>query len=320
MKDNELYDFFKDRKQAFDEAPGDALWSRIESGLEKVPQPVAHKGGLSVFKKLLFLPVVGIVAAIVWMVAYNPKNAEETAKPQRIGVTLDESNIVKTVEDAAVNNQYNSTDTIKKIKVPELQTAVNLAPAHSALRPADAVIAKDTLRLTSHAVKMEAVTNLSPQIVQVQEADNTKLKLKDALAFKTKAFFSKEKLRKKESLNPEAVFFYTDSVPKEKQKNEFDITAVYSSAVRQGTANELLITPADSLGSELKVIQTDTKTEPGRTTITIKQAVTDAQFDSFTEKVKKEKTHKPGTLIIITAPGHKPFRYKVPKPVGELGP
>src|SRR4051812_14449569 len=118
MKDNELYDFFKDRQQAFDEAPGDGLWAKIENGLEEVPQPDVHKGGLSLFKKLLILPVLGIVVAIIWMVAYNLKAGEETAKPHDARITVNESNSVKTVEDATVKNQYYSTDTIKKIKVP----------------------------------------------------------------------------------------------------------------------------------------------------------------------------------------------------------
>lgn len=323
MEDKELYNFFKSRKQSFDEAPGDALWAKIENGLNEAPQAATGKSGLSLLKKLLILPILGVVVAIIWMVAYSPEAGEKTAKPQDAGITNPESNAT-IFEDTAVQDGYNITDTIKKVKLPVLQSgAVNLAPAPVALRPADAVItAKDTLRLKSHAVKMEAVSpeGYKPSEEVFQIKDNAKLKLTDNLNLKPENVVYKGKLIANDSLTPQVISFRSDSLAKEKQENEFEITAVYSSAVRQGTSNEVILTPADSIRSELKVIQTDTKTEPGRITITINQALTKEQFDSYTEKVKKESNHKAGTVIIITAPGHKPFRYKIPKPVGELGP
>ncbi|MEL1245659.1 hypothetical protein AAEO56_15400 [Flavobacterium sp. DGU11] len=324
MEDKELYDFFKGRKQSFDEAPGDALWAKIENGLNEAPQAATDKPGLSLLKKLLIMNVLGVVVAIIWMVAYSPKAGEETAKPQDAGVTGHKSNNTKVVEDATVHSEYDITDTIKKVKLPVLQPgAASLAPTPGVLRPADAVIiSKDTLRLTSHAVKMETVSPAgykpSGEVLQIKE--NTKIKLTDAPTLKPESIMFGEKLIAKDSLMPQAVLFKADSVKKEKQQNELEVVVLSPGSVRQGTVNEVILTPADSLRSELKVIQTDTKTEPGRVTITIKQALTKEQFDSYTEKVKKESNHKAGTIIIIIAPGHKTFRYKVPKPVGELGP
>src|SRR5690348_6635035 len=35
MTDNQLYNYFKERQHNFEEAPGDELWGKIESGLGK---------------------------------------------------------------------------------------------------------------------------------------------------------------------------------------------------------------------------------------------------------------------------------------------
>ena len=82
MENNEIYNFFKARKHTFDETPGNALWARIESGLNT---PVTPSGSGFSFKTLLFLATAIGVVGIAGAVVLNNDNAiEKPLEPARV--------------------------------------------------------------------------------------------------------------------------------------------------------------------------------------------------------------------------------------------
>lgn len=115
MEDKDLDCYFKDRSGAFDEAPGEGLWAKIEANMPP-PSPSRGKG-----KWLLLggaLCIIGITAA--WLFTRNEDKVAAPEKQQEISVVKDSA----TVPTAAPKIE---TDTI--LKKPATATFVIQHPA-----------------------------------------------------------------------------------------------------------------------------------------------------------------------------------------------
>lgn len=66
MENKDLDNFFKERAPQFDEQPGDALWAKIESGLDSTANtPATKQGGKSGFSGGKWLLLIGWILSIV---------------------------------------------------------------------------------------------------------------------------------------------------------------------------------------------------------------------------------------------------------------
>ena len=133
MEDNTIYNYFKTRKHQFDETPGDALWAKIESGLDTTT--TSQGKGFS-FKTLSFLATALLTIGIAGLAVLNsandikkpaappqedkpgklvskPVTAPETVKPADAAVTAGSSQI--TAGKPAIMAET-VKDTVKKKK------------------------------------------------------------------------------------------------------------------------------------------------------------------------------------------------------------
>jgi len=106
MKDNELFKYFKDRTDMFDEQPGDQLWAKIEGQLSNTPHAnTATKAALKkgfVLKSLLIGGVLsaGIAYTIISLNKTEDIKVTETNTPAPVVKQTD--NIQNTKEDYIV--------------------------------------------------------------------------------------------------------------------------------------------------------------------------------------------------------------------------
>lgn len=130
MKDNELFKYFKDRTDMFDEQPGDQLWAKIEGQLSNTPPAnTARKAALKkgfVLKSLLIGGVLsaGIAYAIIRLNTTEDVKAPETNIPAP--VIKQKDNIQNTTEDYIVpesvtETEFNEKTEPKQVSVPEVK-------------------------------------------------------------------------------------------------------------------------------------------------------------------------------------------------------
>jgi hypothetical protein len=109
MKDNELYTFFKERSSSFDETPADALWAKIEAGLNNKPEPVKTS------KPTTLLYIIGSLLLVCGILAYFAfgRTDEPTKTKEFIELPAQITPIVTTEE---IPFEKPTTDTVKKKK------------------------------------------------------------------------------------------------------------------------------------------------------------------------------------------------------------
>jgi hypothetical protein len=354
MKDKEIYDFFKDRKQAFDEAPGDALWARIESGLEDTPPAATQVSGRSLFRKLLILPLLAVIIALGWVI-FKPDNVEGTTGPQNVTVTPEAAGN----ENTGVREAYTITDSVKKKKTtappsdailnpvpktPQADNSVVIAKNEIAAFDPDAVrteaktapgrlniivkqpLTKEQFDLfiertmvkngnaygTVITIKAQGHKPFRQVVPQQLQANDARLQVEDTLSMKAEIVYLGTQRSKKDTVKAQFISApqYKVEPIKYKQFSEKD-TIKNPEPIR--FVNEVALTKHDSMNVSLKAIKAETKKTKGQVTITVKEHLTKAQFDDLTKKTISESDHPAGTIIIINAPGQKPFRYEVPK-------
>lgn len=112
MQDNELYSYFRERKDSFNEVPGDTLWAKIDAGLSATPAaPIAAK--LTLLKKLVLAATtaITITGAILIYNANTPDAPEKEIPATKTTVTETGTQII-----AGPVNVTEPTDTVKKKK------------------------------------------------------------------------------------------------------------------------------------------------------------------------------------------------------------
>jgi|GEM_PF-2965901 len=130
MENKNLDNFFKERASQFNEQPGDALWAKIESGLD-VPaaNKPAAKGGISLGKWLLILSgVAGIIilAIILIPTEWDVKTSQPEPEIQQTAATAATATEALTTPSDTVK-----TNTIVLIPVKPVNNATptrSLAP------------------------------------------------------------------------------------------------------------------------------------------------------------------------------------------------
>ncbi|MUV02747.1 hypothetical protein GN157_03415 [Flavobacterium rakeshii] len=126
MKDNELFKYFKDRTDVFNEQPGDELWAKIENQLSNTPpaKTVLKKG--FIIKSLL---IVGIVSAGIAFTIISLNKTEDIKPPQTntpAPVVQKTDSIQNIEEDYIVPEPVNEPELIeepepKKTPVPKAE-------------------------------------------------------------------------------------------------------------------------------------------------------------------------------------------------------
>ena len=109
MQDNELYTFFKERSGSFDETPSDTLWTKIEPGLDKKPEPIKTVKPTTLLYIICSLILIGGIAAYLFF--SKTDGLIKTKEP--IAVPLKVTPIV-TTEEIPLETPVN--DTVKRKK------------------------------------------------------------------------------------------------------------------------------------------------------------------------------------------------------------
>ncbi|RWX03576.1 hypothetical protein [Flavobacterium cerinum] len=157
MEDKELYTFFKNQKQVFNEVPSDSLWEKIECGLDTKIQQKPKPNSL-----VLFIKVSVIVAALVIVgIAYNvftPKKEHTAPIKQIVEQNLPikkTENIIRTIpvtthQKELQSVQQNANDTVKRKKIkPETVKAIHFKAFTAILSPeTDSIMKSRTTVIT----------------------------------------------------------------------------------------------------------------------------------------------------------------------------
>lgn len=157
MQDNELYSYFRERKDSFNEVPDDGLWTKIDAGLNAAPVvPAAAK--LTLIKKIALAAAATAITVTTAVLIYkNVSQAPEKVIPH---------NILPVREMDAVTEPVHTpepVDTVKKKKAKQAAKIIAFRPVKDsakvqkpafmkfrAINVADSVIAaKPTVR-TQH--------------------------------------------------------------------------------------------------------------------------------------------------------------------------
>ena len=176
MEDKELFDFFKSRSQAFNEAPGNALWTKIEAQMLLEPaKPLNEKATLFTKKLFLFIAAVAIIAAVFFMLSQKEVpvviiNKEIKTAPGQVVYEND------TVKKKAAQKQYINfaPKKVEKGRTAVAGTAPKVIEDGIISPPAFAKIDskrldKDTIKFDLNTVKMTTQTPPGRVIVSVKD-------------------------------------------------------------------------------------------------------------------------------------------------------
>lgn len=120
MTDNELFNHFKSRSISFDEMPGDALWAKIESGLENT------KSSAKPNTLLLIICGIVLVAGISFYALFktDKENIPLPARPHTIHETaVDNPTIAPEATTPVEFTVSTATDSVKKIRIRVINTS-----------------------------------------------------------------------------------------------------------------------------------------------------------------------------------------------------
>lgn len=113
MTDNQLYNYFKDRQHQFDEAPGDEVWGKIESGLRRKK-----------FNPAKLLGIMALLAGAVYSTTLF-LNTHDAIVPEAKIVPVNEPIYSPEIKEATRIVTERSTDTVKNKKVAKKENQNN---------------------------------------------------------------------------------------------------------------------------------------------------------------------------------------------------
>lgn len=158
MEDKELYTYFKDRKDAFNEAPGDALWAKIDAGLPNTAMPTTPKSGTLVAGKGLIIAATVISIIITLLVIFIPKKeVKQSTLPQQKTIITEQEHIETTTE----------IDTVKPKKVAD---AVVTATHNAVIKPQIKIVNATSKTITNQSIAFKPFKDtLIPNTVKLNQ-------------------------------------------------------------------------------------------------------------------------------------------------------
>lgn len=163
MEDKELYTYFKDRKDAFNEAPGDALWAKIDAGLSNAPMPPTPKSGAIVTGKGLLIVATVVSIVVTLLVSFNPKKeVKQSTLPQQKTISAEQEHIETTTEidtvkpKKASNAVFNATQNavIKSQVKPIKATIKTITNQTIAFKPFKDTLIPNTAKLNQNKIRV----------------------------------------------------------------------------------------------------------------------------------------------------------------------
>jgi hypothetical protein len=137
MEDKDLDKYFKDRSGAFNEAPGEGLWAKIEANIEPAAKG-GFKGGKWLYPGAGLVVATGLVAA--WLVTRNTVETPEPVQqpPHKVAVVTDSvvpvANTQTTKTKDTVVPVAKKTETKPAAKQPAITQPTPVALAGNATR------------------------------------------------------------------------------------------------------------------------------------------------------------------------------------------
>lgn len=113
MSDNELYTYFKGRSCSFDEMPGNALWAKIEDGLNN--SPAASAKPIALFIKIGIAVLIAGIAAVILLNTFSKQEMAipiQTKSKTQTPIVIPSAKVIES--DEVITPILN--DTVKKKK------------------------------------------------------------------------------------------------------------------------------------------------------------------------------------------------------------
>lgn len=156
MTDNELFNHFKTQSIRFDEAPGDSLWRKIESGLDTKIQPKPNS--LLLFIKTSIIVSAFSLAGIIYFAFTQRQNKttspviviKEANIPVQKNANKAPTNPASTEQKELQSMRQNANDTVKRKKIKPEPVKTIPFKAFTAILPqeTDSIIKSRTTIIT----------------------------------------------------------------------------------------------------------------------------------------------------------------------------
>jgi len=162
MEDKELYTYFKDRKDAFNEAPNDALWAKIDAGLSNTMPTTPKSGSIIAGKGLLIAATVVSIVVTLLVVLIPKKEVKQSTLPQQKTIITEQEHIETTTEidtvkpkkvaDAVVTASHNAV--IKPQVKPVNATSKTITNQVIAFKPFQDTLIPNTVKLNQNKIRV----------------------------------------------------------------------------------------------------------------------------------------------------------------------
>lgn len=172
MQDNELYSYFRERKDSFNEVPDDGLWAKIDAGLNAAPVvPAAAK--LTLIKKIALAAAATAITVTTAVLIYN-KNVSQAREKVIPRTTVSESKTDAITEHV---HTQEPTDTVKKQKAKQAANIIAFRPVKDSAKLQKPVFMK--FRAINTA---DSAISIMPEIITQQYASTIKISTKEILS------------------------------------------------------------------------------------------------------------------------------------------
>lgn len=171
MQDNELYNYFRERKHTAEEMPQDALWTKIDAGLNAAP--TAATASASAIKTITIIAIAGIAITTAVLV-YNNKPSFMQDKPKEtiLPAPATESHEVTVSETVTAEFQ----DTVNKKKTKKSNRIVSFRKIKDTIKTKPATISFKALHTADSVIKIK------PAILTQQYGTTIKISTKEILS------------------------------------------------------------------------------------------------------------------------------------------
>ncbi len=176
MQDNELYSYFREWKDTFNQVPDNSLWQKIDSGLTNTPAATATTAKLTLIKKLAIGVVSGITVTAAVLV-YNNKPSAIQEKPKEI--VLPAPTVVSREVTAPEPVVEKPQDTVKKKKIKKISKTVPFRTINDTLQTKPAIKSFKAFKTPSAA---DSVKKIIPTILTQQYGTTIKISTKEILS------------------------------------------------------------------------------------------------------------------------------------------
>lgn len=171
MQDNELYNYFRERKHTAEEMPQDALWTKIDAGLNAAP--TAAKASVTAVKAITIAAIAGITITTAVLV-YNNKPSVMQEKPKQTVLPAPATELHEVTVSETVTAEFQ--DTVNKKKIKKSNRIVSFRKIKDTIKTKPATINFKALHTADSVIKTK------PAVLTQQYGTTIKISTKEILS------------------------------------------------------------------------------------------------------------------------------------------